>query len=139
MKVENWNSRERAIEWKTTKNGRPHFVPVCDRAAEILDAIQPNEFGFLFPSSVEPGEPMVEQHMRYLISRSGVKHFAPRDLRRTWKTLAGEAGLSKDDRDRLQNHARSDISSIHYDRYEYIEEKRAAVSKWETWVNTHVL
>jgi hypothetical protein len=30
-----------------------------------------------------------------------------RDLRRTWKTLAGKAGVPKDIRDRIQNHALS--------------------------------
>ena len=39
-----------------------------------------------------------------------------RDLRRTWKTLAGKAGVSKEIRDRIQNHALHDASSKSYDR-----------------------
>jgi hypothetical protein len=39
-----------------------------------------------------------------------------RDLRRTWKTLAGQAGLSKEIRDRLQNHTLQDVSSKGDDR-----------------------
>jgi hypothetical protein len=31
-------------------------------------------------------------------------------LRRTWKTLAGKAGVPKEIRDRIQNHALQDVS-----------------------------
>jgi hypothetical protein len=44
-------------------------------------------------------------------------------LRRTWKTLAGNAGISKEMRDRLQNHSKGDVSSRHYDRYDYLVER----------------
>ena len=54
-----------------------------------------------------------------------------RDLRRTWKTLAGKAGLSKEIRDRLQSHKLQDVSSKSYDRWNYMPEKRAAMAKWD--------
>jgi integrase len=57
-----------------------------------------------------------------------------RDLRRTWKTLAGKAGISKEIRDRIQNHALGDVSSRHYDRWSYMPEKRAAMKKWDAYV-----
>jgi hypothetical protein len=44
----------------------------------------------------------------------------------------GEIGLSKSIRDRLQNHALNDVSSKHYDRYEYLPEKRKALEAWES-------
>jgi len=56
-----------------------------------------------------------------------------RDLRRTWKTLAGQAGLSKEIRDRIQNHTLQDVSSKSYDRWTYMPEKRAAMKKWNTF------
>jgi hypothetical protein len=57
-----------------------------------------------------------------------------RDLRRTWKTLAGKAGLSKEIRDRLQNHALHDVSSKNYDRWNYMPEKRTGMKKWDKFV-----
>jgi len=57
-----------------------------------------------------------------------------RDLRRTFKTLAGKAGLSKEIRDRLQNHALQDVSSKHYDRWQYMVEKRVGMAKWDRFV-----
>jgi hypothetical protein len=47
-----------------------------------------------------------------------------RALRRTWKTLAGKAGIPKEIRDRIQNHALHDVSSRSYDRWHYLPEKR---------------
>jgi hypothetical protein len=41
------------------------------------------------------------RHVRHFIAETGAAHFFPRDARRTWKTLAGRAGISKETRDRL--------------------------------------
>jgi len=60
--------------------------------------------------------------------------FVLRDIRRTCKTLMGVAGLSKDIRDRIQGHAFSDVSSKHYDRYDYFKEKQAALNNWSAWL-----
>lgn len=57
-----------------------------------------------------------------------------RDLRPTWKTLAGKAGLSKEIRDRLQNHTLQDVSSKSYDRWNYMPEKGAAMARWDKFV-----
>jgi len=57
-----------------------------------------------------------------------------RDLRRTWKTLAGKAGVSKEIRDRIQNHALQDVSSKSYDRWTYMPEKRTGMDKWNAFV-----
>ena len=45
-----------------------------------------------------------------------------------------EIGISKEIRDRIQNHALQDVSSRHYDRYEYLEEKRQAVKVWNDYL-----
>jgi hypothetical protein len=58
-----------------------------------------------------------------------------RDLRRTWKTLAGKAGVPKEIRDRIQNHALQDVSSKSYDRWTYMPEKRAGMEKWNEFVS----
>jgi hypothetical protein len=55
-------------------------------------------------------------------------------LRRTFKTLAGKAGVSKEIRDRLQNHALQDVSSKNYDGWNYMPEKRAGMPRWDKFV-----
>ena len=138
LKAGQWNSRDRLLSWPTTKNGLPHVVPVCAQAAKILDEIRPNEHGWLFPSRTDPTQPMTDAGVLGALvkysTRWKLEHFTGRDLRRTWKTLAGEAGLSKQERDLLQNHTEGDVSSRHYDRHHYLPEKRAAVAKWEAWL-----
>jgi integrase len=63
--------------------------------------------------------------------RMKFRKFTPRDIRRTWKSRAGEIGISKADRDKVQAHAiGSDVSSKHYDRYDYMTEKTAAMNAW---------
>ena len=63
-----------------------------------------------------------------------INKFVPRDLRRTFKTLTGKAGISKEVRDRLQNHALTDVSSLHYDKYDYLKEKREAMEIWNNYL-----
>jgi hypothetical protein len=46
----------------------------------------------------------------------------------------GEAGLTKDIRDRLQNHSLHDVSTKHYDRYSYLREKQDAVARWDRYL-----
>jgi hypothetical protein len=48
--------------------------------------------------------------------------------------LAGKAGVSKEIRDRLQNHTLQDVSSKSYDRWNYMPEKRDGMKKWNAWV-----
>ena len=42
--------------------------------------------------------------------------------------------MSKEIRDRLQNHTLQDVSSKSYDRWNYMPEKRAAMKKWNAFV-----
>jgi hypothetical protein len=48
--------------------------------------------------------------------------------------MTARAGLSKDIRDRIQNHAKSDVSAVHYDMYDYLVEKRAAMQVWNAYL-----
>jgi hypothetical protein len=128
------------LNWETTKNGLPHSIPLPRQAVELLTSVVPNRHGLYFPRRGKPHLPATHGSMydlvrRFLAEDSNFPHFAPRDLRRTWKTLAGDAGISKEIRDRLQNHARGDVSSRHYDRYEYLPEKRAAMETWSAYLD----
>lgn len=139
LRTDQWNSAERILTWTKTKNGRPHSIPVSQLAADLLDGLTPAN-GWLFPAATDTTRPVAESALystlwRIRVRLEDMKPFALRDLRRTWKTLAGEAGLTKFDRDLLQNHARQDVSARHYDRHEYLSEKRIAVVKWNAWAS----
>jgi len=133
-----WDARERIIDWSKTKNGKPHTIPMPVIAAELIESIIPNEFGWLFPSAKDPSKPVRASTLYSFMWRQRDRGVIPvvtnRDLRRTWKTLAGKAGVSKEIRDRLQNHTLQDVSSKSYDRWNYMPEKRDGMKKWDKFV-----
>lgn len=138
LHVDQYDRAERMLDWSKTKNGKPHSIPLPARAVELLDGIVPSEAGYFFPAAMDPDKP-VEHGTLYSFlwrqrERGVIPAFTNRDQRRTFKTLGGKAGLSKEIRDRLQNHTLQDVSSKSYDRYSYIEEKRAAMDRWNAFL-----
>jgi integrase len=131
LHVDQWDAKERIIDWSKTKNGRPHAIPLPDLAVDLLGSIIPNKFGWFFPSAKDPSRPVEAATLYSFMWRQRERGVIPfvtnRDLRRTWKTLAGKAGVSKEIRDRIQNHAPQDVSSKSYDRWTYMPEKRAGM------------
>ncbi|WP_282065079.1 tyrosine-type recombinase/integrase [Vibrio rotiferianus] len=132
-----WQQKTLLITPDISKNKRPHIIPLTDSALVVLKKQQfNNESAFIFPHRFNTGEhirldSLSQGIARYREFTPEIKPFTPRDLRRTCKTLMGEVGISKSLRDRLQNHALNDVSSKHYDRYEYLPEKRRALEVWE--------
>jgi hypothetical protein len=51
----------------------------------------------------------------------------------------GKAGVSKFDRDRYQNHVINDVSGRHYDRYDYLAEKRQVAQVWDHYLSNIIL
>jgi hypothetical protein len=68
------------------------------------------------------------------VINSGFTKFIPKDIRRTAKSRMGEIGISKEIRDRLHNHALHDVSSKHYDRFDYLQPKKDAMKIWNDWL-----
>lgn len=138
LHVDQWDADGRILDWSKTKNGKPHSLPVPDLAADLLESIKPNEHGWFFPSAMDPTRPVSAGTLYAFMWRQRGRGVIPvvtnRDLRRTWKTLAGKAGVPKEIRDRLQNHTLQDVSSKHYDRWQYMPEKREGMNKWNAFV-----
>lgn len=136
-----YDKAEKMLDWSKTKNGLPHTIPLPQQAVDLLDSAPVNSQGLYFPHARRPKEHVTVAAYerlvrRYLKLHPDVPRFTPRDIRRTWKTLAGAAGLSKEMRDRLQNHAaKTDISAKHYDRWLQLPEKRAAMEEWSAYLD----
>ncbi len=133
-----------AIDWNTqlwelahTKSKRPHVVPLPTIAIHLINELQADKDGFLFISA-KTGKfiraDSIPQACQRYCTQTGFKKFTPRSLRRTWKTLVGKAGVSKFDRDRYQNHVINDVSGRHYDRYDYLAEKRQVAQVWNQYL-----
>ena len=129
---------------KVRKRG-DHLVPISPIAKELIIelALTRNKAGHLWPHRDFDDQHASLSSLRMSLQRWCDKHdmpiFAPRDFRRTCKTLMGEAGISKEWRDILQQHDKSDVSTIHYDRYNYINEKKAAIETWTQFINEKVI
>lgn len=124
-----------------TKTGKfPHHIPLEPMALEIFrDLIAYRGNGYLFPLRAgDCDEPTtdrgVSRAVRRYLAREDVKieHFQTRDLRRTWKSRAGDAGVDRFTRDLIQQHAQTDTGSKHYDRADYLPQMREAMIKWES-------
>jgi integrase len=121
-----------------TKNGKAHLIPLNSLSMSVLADIQDHRDSspFLFPHRLDSNKSIVLASMSKAANRfttdkeNKFEPFTPRDLRRTCKTRMGELGLSKEIRDRINNHALGDVSSKHYDRYDYLPEKKNALDAW---------
>lgn len=113
----------------------PHLVPLTYLHIALLKAIKEETAHktLLFPANGVEGPRRYDSlghAVRRFIAASDMATFSPRDLRRTFKTIAGSFGLPLEIRNRLQGHAMTDVGSVHYDRYGYMAEKRAAMMVW---------
>lgn len=74
---------------------------------------------------------LLSGNIKRFCEKINVDSFIPRDFCRTFKTLDGQLKITKVIRDRIQHHSLHDVSSVHYDRYDYNEEKPEVLLKWE--------
>lgn len=124
-----------------TKNKRWHVVPITETLKNLL--LELNQFtgksDYLFPVRGNADKPMpstsAAQSLRRYCDNKAITRRQPRDIRTTVKTLMGEIGIDKGIRDKLQHHVTNDVSAKHYDKYDYLKEKRQAAERWEAWLN----
>lgn len=112
-----------------TKNKREHAVPLSDEVVDLLKALP--RLGEKYVFTTDGKKPYAGQkRLKEIIDReSGVTGWTLHDLRRT--AASGMAGLriSHDVIGKVLNHAKSDVTAK-YNRYDYLEEKRAALAAW---------
>lgn len=117
------------------KTNEPHLVPLTPLHLSILDEIrvETGHDTYLFPArggNAPRRYDSLTHAVRGFVAASNVLSFSPRDLRRTFKTLAGSMNISLEMRNRLQGHALTDVGSTYYDRWGYLPEKRSAMAQW---------
>ncbi|WP_181012897.1 hypothetical protein [Citrobacter amalonaticus] len=130
---------------------RNNVVYICDSAKKILNeqALRYPDSDFFFPnknyekqlkiynSQIKADalkralKPTVELSSFYWsapVNSFAKKHvesvFSLRDIRRTFKTLSGMLHFTENEKEIINQHANSSIGKKHYDRYDYIIEKK---------------
>lgn len=136
------NSVWRIPAHKTKGRKMPHTIPLPQIILDdlkLLKAIHGD--GPLFPSRTGAGimpHTSIMQALERWQDRAKVTPFQTRDLRRTWKSRAHDAGVDRFTRDLIQQHAKNDTGTKSYDRAEYGPQMREAMTKWSTWLATNV-
>ncbi|UZE95892.1 tyrosine-type recombinase/integrase [Alkalimarinus alittae] len=118
---------------------RPHVVPLNDLAMAVLIELKPITGASVYPfaggscgsskNSAIRADSIPLALSRYRDDHKGVG-FKAGDIRRTCKTIMARHGIRKELRDRIHNHSLNDIATKHYDRHDYLEEKRAVMAQW---------
>lgn len=118
-----------------------HVVPLGSLAIETFEECLKyrSKEGLLFPSTRNPLEPLPMNSIRnplnaWLKNNPKFERFTPRDIRRTCKSHMSKAGVQRDHRDMLQQHYKNDVATVHYDRYDYLNEKREAIYMWDKYL-----
>jgi len=117
---------------------RVHVVPLLPLAADAMRAMGEGEYLFSVTvgetgadsSTVRKYVGKVAGAMRVAGELSG-GNFTPKDLRRTVETRLAAAGVGKDIRAQLQSHGLGGVQDRHYDKHDYLAEKRHALETLE--------
>ncbi len=138
--VADWDPETKTIRLFDSKgkrrDPREHLLPLAPVAAGIVTALVERSTAtgkhLLFASgrsrmhSRTPGKRALQ-----ISEQMDGAPFDLRDIRRTTETMLAALGISRDVRAQLLSHGISGVQAQHYDRHEYLEEKRAALRKWE--------
>jgi integrase len=127
---------------KTKGRNRKHAIPLPPQVLPVLAQLkQLHPTGPLFPArNGSDGELIGHRSIGQALGRwlagddCQVAPFQTRDIRRTWKSRAHDAGIDRFTRDLIQQHAKHDTGSKNYDRAEYLPQMREAMAKWGQWL-----
>jgi integrase len=130
-------SRDEHGEWfwtipgERTKNGLPLVLPLVPEILALLNDchMMEGKTGYVFTlDGIRPcGEPT--RWVKRLRKASGTDDWTCHDLRRTFRTGLSSLKITHEVKEALLNHAKQGVVGT-YDQWEYIDEKREALSKW---------
>lgn len=123
---------------------RAHVLPLGELALPIVEARAKRaaEAGveWLFPqtesrpATASTVSKWFQATRAEMIQAGEARPFGMKDLRRSCETHLAALGISKDIRAQIQSHGLGGIQARHYDRYDYLKEKAAALAAWSAWL-----
>ena len=130
LHVDQWDAKERIIDWSKTKNGKPHAIPVPEVAADLIESIKPNAHGWFFPSATNPTKPVSHGTLYAFMWRQREREVIPV----VWFCSRSRISFDRPAFPANVFQVLRKSSSKSYDRWNYMPEKRAAMKKWNTFV-----
>lgn len=130
---------------------RTHVLPIPDAAIRILVSLSERattlfstgdgKSPLLFTGDgirglrVETVSAMVNSLARQMMEAKELREgFELRDLRRTCETMLASIGISSDIRAQIQSHGLGGVQARHYDRHNYMAEKRTTLESWNQYL-----
>jgi integrase len=118
-----------------SKNKREHMVPLTDELMDLLTNRLPQGGDYVFAGTTAPHLYasrlcVVCKRLCKRVRRIGFQEFTPHDLRRTVETGMAAARVPREYRDRVLNHVDPSVGAVHYNVYDYVDEKRQALALW---------
>jgi integrase len=119
---------------------REHLLPITETAAGLLAralAINGSAPNILTTDGRTPIHPSTLSDVVHTVALRMVEKGSARamfrggDLRRTCETMLAALSIPKDVRAQLQSHGLGGVQGAHYDRHDYLSEKRAALEAWQ--------
>lgn len=126
-------------DYKGRGGSRDHLLPLTAFALEQLQPLRDVNVAADMPFTTDGKRRMVVETLSVcarsvsaaLTKKHGYPPFQLRDLRRTCETMLQKLGVDKEVRAHVLSHGRSQgVQAKHYERYDFLAEKRAALDKW---------
>ncbi|MEM8972268.1 MAG: integrase arm-type DNA-binding domain-containing protein [Pseudomonadota bacterium] len=114
---------------------QPHLVPLSKPALELLRSVPQLCDEYVFPG--QRGDKSIadwDKRKDALDKLSGVKDYTIHDLRRTAVTGLGRLKVPPHIKRALLHHSSRDVLDLHYDQFEYVDEKRDALERWADYL-----
>jgi len=139
--IADWDADSKTVRLRDGKGRRKqprrHDVPVIAPARQAMKAMQGGALG-PYLVSITAGEsgisyPNIQHRLRAVVEAMTEAdelpggNFTVGDIRRTVETRLAALGVSVDVRAQLQSHGLGGVQQRHYDRHDYLPEKRAAL------------
>jgi integrase len=107
---------------RAEKGRGDHVVPLTKTALELIGAYE----GPIFDVKRNSLSQVLSRDKKYF----DLLRWTPHDLRRTARTFMAKIGVPEEHAEAILNHAKQGMKKV-YNKYEYQEEKKAALLKWE--------
>ena len=128
---------------------REHVIPLATMGVELCESLMNEAKNKADMLTKKAGQPIIN-HSLFISTNGATMHpatpgkrvveiasnlklepFDLRDIRRTVETMLAGLGISRDIRAQLLSHGLSGVQNQHYDRHQYMDEKREVLIVWE--------
>jgi integrase len=114
----------------------PHIVHLSDLALEVLEQCpQINGSSYVFTANgTKPWSNYFGTKLRLQKLMGSADDWVPHDLRRTTTTVLAELGVAPHVADRILNHQSGTIAGVAAVRFQYLQERQAALEELGRYV-----